>query len=448
MTKLYTIGIVGLGVMGDNLGRNFHNKGISVIGYDIDVKKVTKINSEDFLDFTATNSLEEFVGKLERPQKIIVLIPDNRVNSFLEELIKCVDDHAIVMDLSNAHYKKSFYRQMFLMKNNINYLGIGISGGAQGAKTGASFMVGGDYGSFVKVKHLIESVAATENKIRCVGYFGAVGSGHYVKMVHNGVEYALMAMISEVYSFLKQKYQNKEIAEIFARWSCTKLNSYLLKISEVILRKKNNAGYSLIDLIKGKVLQKGTGVWTIVESLNMGLNANILTQAVFTRFISNDSKMKDFPCIEPINEILFLVDFNALESAILLVQSAIIYQGLKIIERAFKVHGWVYDLNEILKTWVNGSIVQSQLIRDIFLGQLELNRIIDIDLKSLTDLKNITKTMIDCSVYCPTFCTTLNYCLTFVSDSLGTNIVAAQRDYFGSHGVYLSDDSELTHIEW
>ena len=295
----FDFGLVGLGVMGRNFILNVAENGFSSIGLSSSEEKIKLLKEEgkDF-DIDGTKSDKVFIDSLSTPRKIMLLVPaGNPVDSMIDRFLPLLDHGDIIIDGGNSHFDDTERRFKYLESKKINFLGAGVSGGSKGARYGPSIMPGGNRESYLKIKPIFESVAAKVNNVPCVAYLGESSSGHYVKMIHNGIEYAMMQLISESYDVLRRglKKNNGEIQKIFSQWSNGILNSYLIEITKDIFSKKDmETGNYMIDVILDKAKQKGTGKWTSQNAMDLGINVPTIDSAVSMRIISSfkDQRIK------------------------------------------------------------------------------------------------------------------------------------------------------------
>lgn len=290
MEKLQ-IGVVGVGVMGKSLALNFESKGYSVALYDISKEKVDEIIEENHgKNLVGTHIVEEFVNSLESPRKILLMVNAGEItDKAIDSLVPHLDKGDILIDGGNTYFVDTIRRNKRLAEEGINFIGAGVSGGEEGALKGPSIMPGGQKDAYEKVKDMLENISAKVNNEPCCSYIGPNGAGHYVKMVHNGIEYGDMQLICEAYFFLKQTLDltAEEFHEIFAEWNKGELNSYLIEITADIFKKKDEeTGKPLVDVILDTAGQKGTGKWTSQSALDLGISLPIITESVFARCIS------------------------------------------------------------------------------------------------------------------------------------------------------------------
>ncbi|WP_242274665.1 NADP-dependent phosphogluconate dehydrogenase, partial [Bacillus cereus group sp. BfR-BA-01310] len=290
MAKLQ-IGVVGVGVMGKSLALNFESKGYSVALYDISKEKVNEIIEENRgKNLVGTHMVEEFVNSLESPRKILLMVNAGEItDKAIDSLLPHLDKGDILIDGGNTYFVDTMRRNKRLAEEGIDFIGAGVSGGEEGALKGPSIMPGGQKDAYEKVKDMLENISAKVNEEPCCSYIGPNGAGHYVKMVHNGIEYGDMQLICEAYFFLKQTLDltAEEFHEIFAEWNKGELNSYLIEITADIFTKKDEeTGKPLVDVILDTAGQKGTGKWTSQSALDLGISLPIITESVFARCIS------------------------------------------------------------------------------------------------------------------------------------------------------------------
>jgi len=284
--------MIGLGVMGRNLLLNMADHGFAVIGFDLDAQKAAALESSatQGTNVKGVNTLQEMVEQLETPRKIMMLVPAGKpVDDVIESLLPLIEKGDVVIDGGNSHYTDTLRRVKYLQEKEIHFMGMGVSGGEEGARRGPSIMPGGDESAWTKVKPLLEAVAAKVNDEPCVAYMGKDAAGHYVKMVHNGIEYAIMQLISEVYDVLKRglNLNNDELHEIFKQWNDGELQSFLIEITrDIFLKKDEETGNRLVDMILDKAGSKGTGKWTSQDAMDLPISIPTIDIAVALRDLS------------------------------------------------------------------------------------------------------------------------------------------------------------------
>lgn len=451
------IGIIGLAVMGSNLARNFASRKISTLIFNRTFEKTEELirdHGNEFLHGSA--SLKEFVGGLELPRKIILMVKaGDPVDMVLKELLPLLNKDDIVIDGGNSFYKDTERRQASCKAKNIHFLGMGISGGEEGALHGPSMMPGGAKSAYKKIEKYVQAITAKDYKNgKCVAYIGEGSSGHFVKMVHNGIEYAIMQLIAETYDLLKNssKLTNDEIAETFKKWGETEnFKSFLLEITAKIFTQKTGKKH-LIDLIKDSAGQKGTGKWTTIEALHLGVPTPAINTAVDARIISGDnfreSSTKKFPKITSTKKLTPQTIKDALELGTLVAYS----QGFRLLEAAYNEFNWKLDLPEIARIWTGGCIIRSDILPKfelLYKNEKAGSKLLLAPFK--TKQKNWRSTIsasIESGIPVPTLASTLFYYDSLSNKNLPQNLIQAQRDFFGAHGYERIDKKGQFHTEW
>ncbi|TBW29388.1 NADP-dependent phosphogluconate dehydrogenase [Gramella sp. KN1008] len=463
------IGIIGLGVMGKNLALNMAEKGIQVSVYNREVEGEEEGIAENFykenqeyFDFHHFSNLTEFVNSLPVPRNLILMVKaGNAVDSVMNELSPLLEKDDLIMDGGNSHFKDTERRISELKKKGILYLGIGISGGEEGARKGPSIMPGGSMKAYERVKKLLDAIAANDVKgVGCCTYISSGGSGHFVKMVHNGIEYGEMQLIAEFYHFMRfyLQFEPRQIAKLFKEWN-KELNSYLLEITIDILQKKENKEL-LLDLILDVAGQKGTGGWSTQSALELGVPLDTITSAVMARNISaykgrRNSAHKayrtshDNSLETSINEYL-LPAFRTTQ----IINHAI---GFDLLEKASAEYNWNLNLSEIARVWTNGCIIRSGLMESLVKifrrssDHLLINPGIIPEIKdNRQSLSIIVSEAIKLNCPIPVSSAAINYLNNFVSAQSSANIIQAQRDYFGTHTYERTDRvrGQFYHTKW
>ena len=464
----YDFGMIGLGVMGRNFLLNVADDGFAALGTDINSESVDALNQEgEGMNVKGVGTQEEFVSLLGKPRKIMLLVPAGPiVDKVIEGLLPMLDDGDIIIDGGNSHYDDTNRRYEYLKSKSIRFLGTGVSGGAEGARRGPSIMPGGDRSAWEEVKSILETVAAKVNGEPCVTYIGESSSGHYVKMVHNGIEYGLMQLIAEAYDILKRAggMGNDEMGELFARWNDGRLNSFLIEISANILRHRDEKmDTHLLDLILDKAKQKGTGKWTSQTAMDLGVPVPTIDSAVTMRGISafkeyrqDVSKMFEHVHAEQenLNKAALAESVEkALYSAFIITYA----QGMHLLAEASEELGYQLDLEGIARIWRGGCIIRATLLEKIRQAYAKRD-----GLKNMMATKEFRDELFecrDCTVDVlqaamqqgiPTLCfsSAFNYYESFRSERLPLNMVQAQRDYFGSHTYERIDQAGIFHTEW
>lgn len=372
--KQSKLGLIGLGTMGKALSRNLASRGYRVSLWNRTTEKITDFVKEFGEEqFYAPTSFEDFIESLERPRKIIVMLPANKPSQeMFSRLAMVLEPGDCVMDGANAVFKVTEINQRHFAEAEIQFLGAGISGGEEGALKGPSIMPGGSVQAWESFEKILHDIAAEDfSGGRCVAYMGKSGAGHYVKMVHNGIEYAEMQALAEAYELLRQLYKlpHEEIAEIFKRWNAGPLASYLTEISVDVLQKKED-GKDLLDLILDKAKQKGTGRWTSQDALDLGVPTPSITGAVFMRGISMDKETREelaenYP-LEVKSPTMTISEFtDHLEQALIGTRLSNFEQGFALLREANTEHNFELNMPEIVRVWQGGCIIRNQMLKDM-----------------------------------------------------------------------------------
>ncbi|RIH84592.1 6-phosphogluconate dehydrogenase, decarboxylating [Calidithermus terrae] len=465
------IGVIGLAVMGENLILNMASKGFTVAAYNRTTQKV-----REFLEGRAAGksivgaySLEEFVGVLERPRKVMLMIKaGSAVDATIEQLLPLLEPGDIVIDGGNSHYADTNRRTRYLAERGLLFVGAGVSGGEEGALHGPSIMPGGNPAAWEQVRPIFQAIAAkVADGSPCCDWVGPEGAGHFVKMVHNGIEYGDMQMIAEAYSLLRSVLglSNAEIAGIFARWNEGELDSYLIEITADILTKKDEeTGKDLVDVILDAAGQKGTGKWTSVTALDIGSPSSTIAEAVFARLLSalKDERVAASRIFEG-PEAEFQGDRQAfveqVRQALYASKICSYAQGYQLMRMAAEEFGWGLDYGSIALMWREGCIIRARFLENIksaydknpHLQNLLLDDYFAGIIKgSQAAWRQVVATAALHGVWTPAFSSALAYFDGYRSATLSTNLVQAQRDYFGAHTYERTDKprGEFFHTNW
>ena len=446
---MFDFGLVGLGVMGRNFILNVASNGYSSIGLSSKDEAIELLKNEgkDY-EVDGTKSDEEFIKKLKRPRKIMLLVPAGApVDSVIERFLPYLEDGDILIDGGNSHYDDTDRRFKYLKNKNINFIGAGVSGGSRGARFGPSIMPGGEKDCYQNLKPIFEAASAKINGDPCVVYLGNTSSGHYVKMIHNGIEYAIMQLISEKYHILKYglKKSNKEIHEVFKSWNEGVLESYLIEITRDIFKAYDKeSGNDLIDMILDKAKQKGTGKWTSQSAMDFGVSIPTIDSSVSMRIISSFKTLREKgENIFGKNEISDNdINTNDLEKSLIFSFIVSFAQGLSQLKVASDEKSYNLNFEEICKIWRGGCIIRAKLLENFmkaFNKNNDLsNLLFDEDISSIiNDTVNAARRV---SVYCinnqiPAYSllASLSYFDAIKSSRLPMNLIQAQRDCFGEH---------------
>ncbi len=464
------IGLIGLAVMGQNLVLNMKDNGYQVAVYNRTTAKVDAFLSGNGKgrDIIGTYSIKELVASLKRPRKVMMMVrAGEAVDEMIEDLIPHLEKGDIIIDGGNSHYPDTNRRYEYLKEKGILFLGTGISGGEEGARYGASIMPGGNSEAWPHVKEIFQSIAAkSDDGQPCCDWVGSAGAGHYVKMVHNGIEYGDMQIICESYEMLKTKLGLKpdELSAVYKKWNTTELNSYLIEITSQIFEYKEKDGTFLIDSILDVAGQKGTGKWTGINALDMGMPVTLIGEAVFARCLSalKDQRLKvsaEFKSPEQ----TFKGDKQQLEDDIkdaLYASKIISYaQGFMLMRTASKEFKWDLNYGAIALMWRGGCIIRSQ-----FLGKIKEAFDTNKDLESLlldpffkkelikvqNGWRRVVSHAAEFGIPAPCFGTALSFFDGYRSNRLPANLLQAQRDFFGAHTYERIDKprGEFFHTNW
>ncbi|WP_394184278.1 NADP-dependent phosphogluconate dehydrogenase [Pseudoalteromonas tetraodonis] len=434
------VALVGLGVMGKNLALNLIEKGITLVAYDKNPNAGEELlscaKSQGMADkLHIVSDLGDMVRRLEAPRSILLLVPagelvDAVCNELIEAGVQCSD---IIVDCGNSNYKDGIKRKL-KYQDKFEFATMGISGGAEGARHGPAMMASGSEGGWERVEPWFTKVAASYKGESCFARVGQSASGHFVKMVHNGIEYALMQLIAEVYQLLRHGTNRspKEIAEIFNEWSQGQLNSYLLSISSHILSLENSHNMPLVDLIDNKVGAKGTGLWTAQNALELGIAVPSLVAAVQARHLTNacNTTAAQEMTYSAQNTTQVDIDLDELKDAFTLASLLAYRQGLALIKGASRTHQWKVDLAKTLQTWRAGCIIRADYLDSVAQGV----EFIDTLEKESLAMRKVTGQAVMTGLAFPVLSATQTYLATLTTPSNG-HLVQAQRDYFGEHGI-------------
>lgn len=459
-------GMIGLGTMGRNLVLNIADHGFAVCGYDRDAAQQQRMKTEgEGKAVTVATSLSELVNNLEKPARIMMLVPAGKiVDAVITGLAPLLQKDDIVIDGGNSHFTDTDRRYNELQSSGIHFMGMGVSGGEEGARLGPSMMPGSNLPSFNAVKNILESIAAKTDEGSCVTFIGNGAAGHYTKMVHNGIEYAMMQLISEVYGLLKQNgFNNEELQRIFAGWNKAELQSFLMEITaDIFLRKDDRTDNLLLDMILDKAKQKGTGMWTSQSAMDLNVPIPTIDAAVSMRYLSamkdeRVSAAKKYTIENKTNAIdktgLIGICKNALQFGWLLSYT----QGLDLLKQASTVYNYDINIAEVLRIWKGGCIIRSAMLNDLrkaYLQETELTNIIQSGLfvDRLSTLR--TAAVKFCGIAMQTgqpiaaSSASLNYFDAYCQAQLPVNLVQAQRDLFGAHTYERIDATGSFHTDW
>ena len=470
--ELGSIGVIGLAVMGANLARNLARNHIKTVVFNRTAGKTEQFMQSYAIEgpLTPVFSLNELVEKLEKPRKIIIMVKaGDPVDAMISQLIPLLDKGDIIIDGGNSFFEDTIRRSKLLSGQGLEYVGMGVSGGEEGALNGPSLMPGCSAETYAYLEEILQKIAAKAGEEACVAHIGTDGAGHYVKMVHNGIEYADMQLIADTYSIMKQvlNMDNEEIAAVFAEWNKVELSSYLIEITSQILKKKDKlTDKMIVDVILDVAKQKGTGKWTSLSALELGVPIPTITEAVFARNMSCQKEervqlAKVFPKeklgmerIAKQNKALLI---DKLRKALYAAKVCAYTQGFNLIATASKEYNWDLNLASIARIWRNGCIIRATFLDDVSDGfnedkqqtNLLFSKVFN---KALIESRKgwgeIVSLAAEAGVPVIALSSALNYYDSYRTAQGNANILQAQRDYFGAHTYERVDRQGSYHTEW
>ncbi len=471
MDKKGDIALIGLAVMGQNLILNMNDHGYTVVAFNRTVSKV-----DEFLKGAArgrntilgAHSLEEMIGLLKKPRKVMLMVKAGKaVDEFIELLLPHLDAGDLIIDGGNSHFPDTIRRTKYLAGKGILYIGTGVSGGEEGARHGPSIMPGGNPAAWPLVKGIFQSIAAkTADGEPCCDWVGEDGAGHYVKMTHNGIEYGDMQLICEAYQLMRDGLglTNQEMHNVFAEWNKGELDSYLIEITADILGYRDESGTHVVDLILDSAGQKGTGKWTGINSLELGVPVTLIAEAVYARCLSalKDERvtasklLKESPAVFQGDKQAFVEDIRKALLASKIVSYA---QGFMLMREAAKEYGWNLNYGGVALMWRGGCI-----IRSVFLGKIKQaydrnpalnNLLLDDYFRGIIEScrsswRRVVAKAVELGIPMPAISTALAFYDGYRCARLPANLLQAQRDYFGAHTYERVDRArgEFFHTNW
>ena len=467
MGDTYDFGLVGLGVMGRNFILNVADNGFTAFGNDLDEEKVNALIEEggNVDKVNASSDAVTFVNALSTPRKIMLLVPAGKiVDVVIEGLLPHLDKGDIIIDGGNSFFTDTDRREAYLKEKGINFFGAGVSGGAKGARKGPSIMPGGSRDAYQHVKPIFEAVSAKYNGEPCVAYLGPKSAGNYVKMVHNGIEYGLMQLTSEIYDLLKKAggLTNEELHETYATWNAGRLQSFLVEItSEIFAQKDDLSDGHLVDKILDRAKQKGTGKWTSQNAMDLGIPVPTIDIAVSMREISalkTERIQADELYNRPIPETVVKDSLVSKAEQALYFSFIITYaQGMHQLADASQEYGYELQLGEIAKIWRAGCIIRAALLADIteaFNADSSLHNLllspsfVEKVQETVDSARELVAYGATSGIPLPGLSNALTYFDAYTSSRLPLNLIQAQRDYFGSHTYERLDREGIFHTEW
>ena len=461
------IGLVGLGVMGENLALNLERNGFSVTGFDLDANKCASFAKRtEGLKACAANSLAELVANLQLPRRVWLMVPAGApVDAVLNELRTLLSAGDVVIDGGNTLYRDTQRRIDSLDGTGILFVGSGVSGGEEGALHGPALMPGGSPEAWPLVRPFLQAIAAkADDGQACCEWMGPGGSGHFVKMVHNGIEYADMQMICEAYALMKSlDMAPMQMSAVFREWGQGELSSYLIDITADILAHKDpETGNALVEMILDTAEQKGTGKWTSQIALDMGVSAPTIADAVFARTMSAmqaervlASKLLKGPQPQAAQNLAEVLP--KIQGALLAAKICAYAQGFALIKAGDQEHDWQLPMDKVASVWRAGCIIRARLLEDIrraFASQHDLtNLLIDehfarLMAKCQQDLREVVAMAALSGVAVPALMSALSYYDAYRTERLPANLLQAQRDYFGAHTYQRLDKPGKFHTQW
>ena len=463
------IGVVGLGVMGKNLALNMVSKGYSVATYDAWEEVVDTFNQAETKNkkISATSHINEFVNSLEKPRRILLMVKAGEVtDDTIASLLPYLEHGDIIIDGGNSFYQDTIRRNKELNEKGINFIGAGVSGGEEGALNGPSLMPGGQKQAYELVAPIFQDIAAKVNGDACTTYIGPDGAGHYVKMVHNGIEYGDMQLICEAYFLLKNVLglNAEELHEVFAEWNNGELDSYLMEITaEIFTKYDEETGKPMVDVILDRAGQKGTGKWTSQSALDLGVPLPIITESVFARFLSaiKEERVLASKVLLGPNNGSYNGDKKALiesvRQALYMSKICSYAQGFAQMRAASEEFNWDLQYGDIAMIFRGGCIIRAgflQNIKEAYDQNPELkNLLLDPYFKNIvetyqTSLREVIAVAVMQGIPVPCFSAALAYYDSYRTATLPANLLQAQRDYFGAHTYERVDKEGSFHTEW
>ncbi|KAH9495103.1 hypothetical protein Btru_018165 [Bulinus truncatus] len=463
------IALIGLAVMGQNLILNMNDHGFTVVAFNRTVSKVTEFLSNEAknTNVIGASSMEDMISKLKKPRRVMLLVKaGSAVDSFIDSLVPLLEKGDIIIDGGNSEYRDSIRRCKALKEKGIHFIGSGVSGGEEGARYGPSLMPGGAEEAWPAVKDIFQSISAKADNEPCCDWVGPEGAGHFVKMVHNGIEYGDMQLICEAYDLMKSALglNHAQMANVFEEWNKGELESFLIEITRDIMRYNDVDGQPLVEKIRDSAGQKGTGKWTAIASLEYGVPVTLIGEAVFSRCLSSlkEERVAASKQITGPKETKYDGDVKAFVNDIknaLYASKIVSYaQGFMLMRETAKELGWKLNFGSIALMWRGGCI-----IRSVFLGNIkqaydknpELSNLLLDDFfkneiqKCQDSWRRVVSTAVLLGIPTPAFSTALAFFDGYRSESLPANLIQAQRDYFGAHTYERNDaPGQYIHTNW
>jgi len=469
MTK-QQVGVVGMAVMGKNLALNIESRGYSVALYNRTGSKTEDVVKENpDKNLQGTYSVEEFVNAIEKPRRILLMVKAGKgTDATIQSLLPYLDQGDVLIDGGNTFYENTMRRNSELADSGVNFIGTGVSGGEEGALKGPSIMPGGQKEAYDLVAPILEKIAAkADDGTPCVTYIGPNGAGHYVKMVHNGIEYGDMQLIAESYDLMKNVLglSVEEMADIFAEWNKGELDSYLIDITADILTRKDDkgSGKPIVDMILDAAGNKGTGKWTSQSSLDLGVPLPLITESVFARYISayKDERVHASQVLQKTPEYNFTGDkkelLEKLREALYFSKIMSYAQGFAQLREASDEYDWNLPFGEIAKIWRAGCIIRAQFLQKItnaYDKDPDIDNLLlddyfkDIAEKYQQSVRDVIAVAVQAGVPVPALSSAIAYFDSYRAKRLPANLIQAQRDFFGAHTYERVDEDGTFHYSW
>ena len=466
LTDKYTFGMIGLGTMGRNLLLNMADHDFAVAGYDKDATKAELLDIEaSGKKVKSFTNISSFVQSLGTPRSVIMLVPAGKiVDTVIDELTPLLDKGDIIIDGGNSHFTDTDRRVEQLKAKGFHFFGMGISGGEEGARRGPSMMPGGDEAAYTVMRPVFEAIAAKVDGVPCVTYIGPGSAGHFVKMVHNGIEYGIMQLIAETYEIMKKglHMDNDAIGQIFKQWNEGRLQSFLLDITkDIFVYKTPGADHLLIEDIKDEARAKGTGKWTSQVSMDLEVPLQVIDTSVSIRDLSKFKGLRTATAVLYPENTALTGDKNELlkelEQAFYFSTIITYSQGMHLLSKASKDYNYNLNLAEIAKIWRGGCIIRSLFLNEIYNAFSSDNNlqhlVLDKNIQSLISetvpgARSIVSGSIAAGIAVSCYASAITYFDTLRSEKLPSNLTQAQRDYFGAHTYELVGQEGVFHTEW
>ncbi|WP_295650468.1 NADP-dependent phosphogluconate dehydrogenase [uncultured Mucilaginibacter sp.] len=464
----YDFGMIGLGTMGRNLLLNMADHGVNGAGFDKDASKGVQLEQEGSKakgKVKGFSDVKEFTASLNSPKAIMMLVPAGKiVDEVIEELLPLLAKGDILIDGGNSHFTDTNRRVDYLEAKGFHFFGMGVSGGEEGARRGPSMMPGGDKEAYAVMKPILEAIAAKVDGAPCVTYIGPGASGHFVKMVHNGIEYGLMQLIAETYELLRNglKLNNEEIHGVFEKWNEGKLSSFLIEITrDIFTYKEPGSDHLLVDDIKDEARAKGTGKWTSQVAYDLEAPITVIDTAVSMRDLSKYKAIRVQASTMYTPSEALVVDkeafLNLLEDAFYFSMIMSYAQGMFLLSKASTEYSYDLKLDEIAKIWRGGCIIRSKFLENIY-GAYGKNKslghlLLDADVAALVNgankgMRTVVSAAVSAGIAVPAFASALSYFDNFKTANMPSNLTQAQRDYFGAHTYALIGKEGVFHTQW